>query len=82
MTNIGKYSKINFSILCSVVNNGSFGFAEGCDLRVGTKANVPLVRLAKIVLKKCMAKKSKNKLLAISVSLISVRLQFEINIFI
>jgi hypothetical protein len=33
--------------------SGSFGFAEGSALCVGVKPNVPLVRLAKIVFKKC-----------------------------
>ena len=40
--------------------SGSFGFGEGSVLCVGAKPNVPLVRLAKIVLKKCgSAKKIK-----------------------
>jgi len=32
--------------------NGSFAFAEGSACVVGAKANVPFVRLAKIVFKK------------------------------
>jgi len=35
------------------LKSGSFGFAEELALCVGAKPNVPLVRLAKIVLKKC-----------------------------
>jgi len=34
-----------------------FGFAEGLALCVGAKPNVPLVRLAKIVFKKCGVEK-------------------------
>jgi len=42
--------------------SGSFGFAEGSALCVGAKPNVLLVRLAKIVLKKCgSAKKIKHE---------------------
>ena len=42
--------------------SGSFGFAEGSALCVGAKPNVPLVRLAKIVFKKCgSAKKIKHE---------------------
>jgi hypothetical protein len=36
-----------------VEKNGSFDFAETLALCVGAKANVPFVRLAKIVFKKC-----------------------------
>jgi hypothetical protein len=44
--------------------SGSFGFGEGSALCVGAKPNVPLVRLAKIVLKKCgLAKKIKHEAL-------------------
>jgi hypothetical protein len=44
--------------------SGSFGFAEGSALCVGAKPNVPLVRLAKIVFKKCgSAKKIKHEAL-------------------
>jgi hypothetical protein len=35
-----------------LAKNGSFAFAEGLALCVGAKANVPFVRLAKIVFKK------------------------------
>ena len=41
-----------------------FGFTEGLALCVGAKPNVPLVRLAKIVFKKCgSAKKIKHEAL-------------------
>jgi len=43
-----------------LAKNGSFAFAEGWALCVGAKANVPLVRLAKIVFKKCAVGKNKN----------------------
>jgi hypothetical protein len=43
-----------------LAKSGSFGFAEGSALCVGAKPNVPLVRLAKIVLKKCALGKNKN----------------------
>jgi hypothetical protein len=47
-----------------VAKSGSFGFAEGSALCVGAKPNVPLVRLAKIVFKKCgSAKKIKHEAL-------------------
>ena len=39
---------------------GSFAFAEALALCVGAKANVPFVRLAKIVFKKCAVEKNKN----------------------
>jgi hypothetical protein len=46
------------------LKSGSFGFAEGLALCVGAKPNVPLVRLAKIVFKKCgSAKKIKHEAL-------------------
>jgi len=46
------------------LKNGSFGFAEGSALCVWAKPNVPLVRLAKIVFKKCgSAKKIKHEAL-------------------
>jgi len=46
------------------LKSGSFGFAEGTALCVGAKPNVPLVRLAKIVFKKCgSAKKIKHEAL-------------------
>jgi hypothetical protein len=46
------------------LKSGSFGFAEGSALCVGAKPNVPLVRLAKIVFKKCRsAKKIKHEAL-------------------
>jgi len=35
-----------------LAKSGSFGFAEALASCVGAKANVPLVRLAKIVFKK------------------------------
>jgi hypothetical protein len=42
------------------LKSGSFGFAEGSALCVGAKPNVPLVRLAKIVFKKCAVGKKYN----------------------
>jgi hypothetical protein len=59
-----KYVKLRlFLILRSffgaVAKSGSFGFAEGLALCVGAKPNVPLVRLAKIVFKKCALGKNK-----------------------
>jgi len=46
------------------LKSGSFGFAEASALCVGAKPNVPLVRLAKIVFKKCgSAKKIKHEAL-------------------
>jgi hypothetical protein len=35
-----------------LAKNGSFAFAEGSAYAAGAKANVPFVRLAKIVFKK------------------------------
>ena len=50
--------------MCGLAKSGSFGFAEGSALCVGAKPNVPLVRLAKIVFKKCgSAKKIKHEAL-------------------
>jgi hypothetical protein len=50
-----------------------FGFAEGSALCVGAKPNVPLVRLAKIVFKKCgSAKKIKHEALGCHVGKKSV----------
>jgi hypothetical protein len=43
-----------------LARSGSFGFAEGLALCVGAKPNVPLVRPAKIELKKCAVGKIKN----------------------
>ena len=49
----GRYINIKLTILIgAVAKNGSFAFAEGSVLCVGAKANVPFVRLAKIVFKK------------------------------
>ncbi len=49
--------------LKALAKNGSFGFAKG-RLVCRAKANVPFVRLAKIVLKKCgLAKKIKHEAL-------------------
>jgi len=45
-----------------VAKSGSLGFAEGSALCAGAKPNVPLVRLAKIVFKKCGGKKIKKTL--------------------
>jgi len=60
LTNIGKYRIINLNILGAVAKNGSFAFAEGLALWDGAKANVPFVRLAKIVFKKCGGEKNKK----------------------
>ncbi|HNK90766.1 MAG TPA: hypothetical protein PKN63_09415 [Chitinophagales bacterium] len=43
----------------AVEKNGSFGFAKG-RLVCRAKPNVPFVRLAKIVFKKCAVGKNKN----------------------
>jgi len=57
--------------------SGSFGFAEGSALCVGAKPNVPLVRLAKIELKKCAVGKIKNtEGSAMSVGLLVVLLKY------
>ena len=49
--------------LKALAKNGSFGFAKGL-LAFRAKPNVPFVRLAKIVLKKCgLAKKIKHEAL-------------------
>jgi hypothetical protein len=42
-----------------LTKNGSFGFAKG-RLVCRAKPNVPFVRLAKIVFKKCAVEKNKN----------------------
>ena len=39
-------------VIGALAKSGPFGFAEGSALCVGAKPNVPLVRLAKIVIKK------------------------------
>jgi hypothetical protein len=44
---------------CGLAKNGSFGFAKG-RLVCRAKPNVPFVRLAKIVFKKCEVEKNKN----------------------
>jgi len=44
---------------CAMEKNGSFGFAKG-RLVCRAKPNVPFVRLAKIVFKKCAVGKNKN----------------------
>jgi len=52
------------SFFGTLAKSGSFGFAEASALCVGAKPNVPLVRLAKIVFKKCgSAKKIKHEAL-------------------
>src|SRR5690554_342102 len=51
---------VKVRILTGRLEIGSFGFAEGSALCVGAKPNVPLVRLAKIVFKKCAVGKNKN----------------------
>jgi len=43
----------------ALAKNGSFGFAKG-RLVCRAKSNVPFVRLAKIVFKKCALAKNKN----------------------
>ena len=52
--------------MCGLAKNGSFGFAEGSALCVGTKQNVPLVRLAKIVFKKVRWGKNKKHWVGLS----------------
>jgi len=48
----------------ALAKSSSFGFAEGSALCVRAKPNVPLVRLAKIVFKKCgSARKIKHEAL-------------------
>jgi hypothetical protein len=44
-------------LFSALAKNGSFAFAEGLALCVEVKANVPFVRLAKIVFKKCAMEK-------------------------
>ena len=46
-------------VLGALAKNGSFGFAKG-RLVCRAKPNVPFVRLAKIVFKKCAVEKNKN----------------------
>ncbi|MDP3665806.1 MAG: hypothetical protein Q8R50_03930 [Sediminibacterium sp.] len=55
-----KVYKIALNVRGAVEKNGSFAFAEGSALCVGAKANVPFVRLVKIVFKKCAVEKNKN----------------------
>jgi hypothetical protein len=50
VSNVHIYSQM---LVSALAKSGSFGFAEGTALCVGAKPNVPLVRLAKIVFKKC-----------------------------
>jgi hypothetical protein len=57
LTNIGKYKN---NLLVRWQKSGSFGFAEGSALCVGAKPNVPLVRLAKIELKKMCGGENKK----------------------
>jgi hypothetical protein len=45
--------------VCALAKNGSFGFAKG-RLLCRAKPNVPFVRLAKIVFKKCDVGKNKK----------------------
>jgi hypothetical protein len=61
-----------FKVIClfetksigAMAKSGSFGFAEALALCVWAKPNVPLVRLVKIVFKKCgSAKKIKHEAL-------------------
>jgi hypothetical protein len=60
---------------------GSFGFAKG-RLVCRAKPNVPFVRLAKIVFKKCAVGKNKNnEVLAKSVGLLAVCLQCRFYVF-
>ncbi|NDC30894.1 MAG: hypothetical protein EBZ58_08175 [Bacteroidetes bacterium] len=56
------------------LKSGSFGFAEELALCVGAKPNVPLVRLAKIVFKKCGEKKNKKHRVGLSIGLLAVPL--------
>ena len=56
----GKVSKILKRCIQSVGKKWLFWFCEALALCVGAKPNVPLVRLAKIVFKKCAVEKNKN----------------------
>jgi hypothetical protein len=46
--------------MCVLAKSGSFGFVQGLASCVGAKPNVPLVRLAKIVLKNVRWEKNKK----------------------
>jgi hypothetical protein len=48
-----------YMVFGALAKNGSFGFAKG-RLVCRAKPNVPFVRLAKIVFKKCAVGKNKN----------------------
>ena len=63
------------------LKSGSFGFAEGSALCVGAKPNVPLVRLAKLFLKKCCGEKNKKHRVGLSVGLLAVPLQYGLYVF-
>ena len=67
--------------MCGLAKSGSFGFAEGLALCVGSKLNVPLVRLAKIVFKKVRWEKNKKHRVGLSVGLLAVELQYGLYIF-
>jgi hypothetical protein len=60
----------------AVAKNGSFAVAEGSALRSGATANVPFVRLAKIVFKKVRGGKNKKFRVGLSVGLLAVPLEY------
>jgi hypothetical protein len=56
---ISQFKIIEFMVFGALAKNGSFGFAKD-RLVCRAKPNVPFVRLAKIVFKKCAVGKNKN----------------------
>ena len=54
-----EFKIIEYMVFGALAKNGSFGFAKG-RLVCRAKPNVPFVRLAKIVFKKCAVGKNKN----------------------
>jgi hypothetical protein len=54
-----EFKIIEYVVFGALAKNGSFGFAMGW-LLCRAKPNVPFVRLAKIVFKKCVFGKNKN----------------------
>ena len=56
------------------LKSGSFGFARVSACGVGVKANVPFVRLAKIVFKKVRWGKNKKHRVGLSVGILAVPL--------
>jgi hypothetical protein len=57
---LSQFKIIEFIVFCALAKDGSFAFAEVLVLCVGAKANVPFVRLAEIVFKKCAVEKNKD----------------------